>query len=75
MGQLKLKRTNFKIGKQFKFAYWHHNYSLISKCYYWSFQYKFIALPFYNNNHVLKIEKMHREKGYIQLPIFEIHIF
>ena len=75
MGQLKLKRTNFKIGTNFKIDT--KCISLLENNYYYehSYIYFFYTTPFYTNDHILKIEKIHFEKGYKNIPIFQFNIY
>ena len=75
MGQLKLKRTNFKIGTNYKidtkkYILWNEK-----NFYGHSFEYNFYSLPFYAVSHITKIEKIHFKKGFIKLPVFEIPHF
>ena len=75
MGQLKLKRTNFKIGPNLKidakkFILWNEKYF-----YSRSSAYNFYLLPFYAVSHITKIEKIHFKKGFIKLPVIEIPPF
>ena len=75
MGQLKLKKTNFKIGTNLKIDTKKIESNGLFRFYQFSFAYNLYALPFFVPNHILKIEKIHFEKGFKNLPIFEIPVF